>query len=278
MLRKPQYIALGIVALVGLILFSLPESVTSRVKLALTGLFLPLFGLSESTQSVARRAGNMVVPREDLVRELEQLRAEKQKLEFNLLQAREAVRENERLRKQAGFPASSQWKLRPARVIARDPANWWRTVFVDVGSKDGVRVDMPVITPEGLAGRVSAVGTTRSQVVLLGDQNCRVGALVRETSENGIVVPYVSDPTIVSLTYLSRSSTARPGQSIVTSGLELKPGNQVLTSGLGGVFPKGIPIGEIVDVRNVGFGLYQEARVRLAVNLNALDQVWVVAQ
>ncbi len=278
MLRKPQYIALGIVALVGLILFSLPESMTSRVKLAITGLFLPLFGLSESTQSVARRAGNSVVPREDLVRELEQLRAEKQKLEFNLLQAREAGRENERLRKQAGFPATSPWKLRPARVIARDPANWWRTVFVDVGSKDGVRVDMPVITPEGLAGRVSAVGTTRSQVVLLGDQNCRVGALVKETAENGIVVPYASDPTIVTLTYLSRSSTAKSGQAIVTSGLELKPGNQVLSSGLGGVFPKGIPIGEIVDVRNVGFGLYQEARVRLAVNLNALDQVWVVAQ
>lgn len=278
MLRKPQYIALGIVALVGLIFFSLPESATSRVKLALTGLFLPLFGFTESTQSAARRAGNSVVPREDLVRELEQLRAEKQKLEFNLAQAQEAVRENARLRKQAGFPASSAWKLKPARIIARDPANWWRTVFVDVGSRDGVRVDMPVITPEGLAGRVSAVGSSRSQVLLLGDQNCRVGALVKETAENGIVVPYASDPAIVTLTYLSRSSIAKAGQSIVTSGLELKPGNQVLTSGLGGVFPKGIPIGEIVDVRNVGFGLYQEARVRLAVNLNALDQVWVVAQ
>lgn len=64
----------------------------------------------------------------------------------------------------------------------------------------------------------------------------------------------------------------------MTSGLELKPGNAVLTSGLGGVFPGGIRIGEIVDVRNVGFGLYQEARVKLAVNLNSLDQVWVVAQ
>lgn len=278
MLRKPQYIALGIVALVGLILLSLPESATSRVKLALTGLFLPLFGLTESTQSVARRAGNLVVPREDLVRELEQLRAEKQKLEFTLTQSLEAARENDRLRKQAGFPARSPWKMKPARVIARDPANWWRTVFIDVGSKDGVRVDMPVITPDGLAGRVATVGATRSQVVLLGDQNCRVAALVSETKENGVVVPHAADPAIVTLTYLSRGSPVKPGQSIVTSGLELKPGHLVLTSGLGGVFPAGIRIGEIVDVRNVGFGLYQEARVKLAVNLNSLDQVWVVAQ
>ena len=278
MLRKPHYIAFGLLALAGLIFLSLPESASNRVKLTLTGLFLPLFGFTESTQSVARRAGNAVVPREDLIHELEQLRADKQKLEFNLAQTQEAARENDRLRRLAGYPARLPWKLKPARVIARDPANWWRTAFIDVGSKDGVRVDMPVITPEGLAGRVSAVGTTRSQVVLLGDQNCRVAALVRETSENGIVVPYAADPAIVTLTYLSRGTPVKPGQSIVTSGLELKPGHQVLSSGLGGVFPRGIQIGEIVDVRNVGYGLHQEARVKLAVNLNALDHVWVVAQ
>jgi len=278
MLRKSQYIALGFVALVGLIFLSLPESTTNRVKLALTGLFLPLFGLTEATQSAARRTGNAIVPREDLVRELEQLRAEKQKLEFNLAQAQGALRENEQLRQHAGLPARVPWQLKPARVIARDPANWWRTVFIDAGSRDGVRADMPVITPDGLVGRVAAVGSTRSQVVLLGDQNCRVAALVKETAENGIIMPYAADPAVVTLTYLSRGSPVKGGQTIVTSGLELKPGNAVLTSGLGGVFPSGIRIGEIVDVRNVGFGLYQEARVKLAVNLNSLDRVWVVVQ
>lgn len=278
MLRKPQYIALGILALAGLIFLSLPDALASRVKLALTGLFLPVFGLAETTQNVARQVGNTVVPRSDLIRELEQLRAEKQKLEFNLAQTQEAIRENERLRKLAGVPARPAWKLKPARVIARDPANWWRTVFIDLGSKDGVRVDLPVMTPEGLVGRVAAVGTTRSQVVLLGDQTCRVAGLVRETAENGIIVPYAADPSIVTLTYLSRNSSVKPGQTITTSGLELKPGNQVLTSGLGGVFPAGIRIGEILDVRSDGFGLYQSARVKLAVNLNALDHVWVVAQ
>jgi len=278
MLRKSQYIALGFVALVGLIFLSLPESTTNRVKLALTGLFLPLFGLTEATQSAARRTGNAIVPREDLVRELEQLRAEKQKLEFNLAQAQGALRENEQLRQHAGLPARVPWQLKPARVIARDPANWWRTVFIDVGSRDGVRADMPVIAPDGLVGRVAAVGSTRSQVVLLGDQNCRVAALVKETAENGIIMPYAADPAVVTLTYLSRGSSVKGGQTIVTSGLELKPGNAVLTSGLGGMFPGGIRIGEIVEVRNVGFGLYQEARVKLAVNLNSLDRVWVVVQ
>ena len=56
----------------------------------------------------------------------------------------------------------------------------------------------------------------------------------------------------------------------------LKPGQNVVTSGLGGVFPQGIPIGKIVDTRQVEFGLYTEARVRLAVNLSALEEVWVL--
>ena len=60
MLRKPHYIAFGLLALAGLIFLSLPESASNRVKLTLTGLFLPLFGLTESTQSVARRAGMLV--------------------------------------------------------------------------------------------------------------------------------------------------------------------------------------------------------------------------
>jgi rod shape-determining protein MreC len=67
----------------------------------------------------------------------------------------------------------------------------------------------------------------------------------------------------VELTYLASSANLKPGQSVITSGL-------------GGVFPKGIPIGKIVDARSVEYGLYTEARVKLNANLGALEQVWVL--
>ena len=57
---------------------------------------------------------------------------------------------------------------------------------------------------------------------------------------------------------------------------ELHPGDNVVTSGLGGVFPRGIPIGKIMDSRTKNYGLFAEARVRLAVNLNRLEYVWVI--
>jgi rod shape-determining protein MreC len=71
------------------------------------------------------------------------------------------------------------------------------------------------------------------------------------------------DNSLVELSYLSGSAN-------------LKPGQNVISSGLGGVFPKGIPVGQIVDASPVEFGLYTAARVKLNVNLGSLEQVWVL--
>jgi rod shape-determining protein MreC len=73
----------------------------------------------------------------------------------------------------------------------------------------------------------------------------------------------VLDSSLVNLGFLSRNAALAPGQKVVTSGL-------------GGIFPAGIPIGTIVDFRSVEFGLYTEARVKLAANLSALEEVWVL--
>ncbi len=118
----------------------------------------------------------------------------------------------------------------------RDPANWWRTVQIDLGSRDGVQTNLPVLTADGLVGRVSPSAMTRSQVVLIGDPNCRVSALVENaTHDMGVLIASGPlDTSLVDLTYLASSANLKPGQNVVTSGL-------------GGVFPKGIPIGQIVD-------------------------------
>jgi rod shape-determining protein MreC len=90
--------------------------------------------------------------------------------------------------------------------------------------------------------------------------------MVQETRENGVInynSSSVLNPTLVNLTCFSRSS-------------QLKAGQTVVTSGIGGVFPKGMRIGEIVDYRTVDYGLYVEARVKLAVNPNQLEEVLVL--
>ena len=266
MFRKSSYITLSLVGLLALVVLNLPDKAAGRLKLAIGALFLPLFGLAGTTHSLAEHAGNALLPRQALLQQIQELNRHNQELRFQATQSAEALRENNRLRALLGFQHRTPWTLKPAHVLARDPANWWRTVQIDAGSRDGLRPNLPVLTADGLVGRVATVSLEHSQVVLVGDPNCRVAALVVETRDSGVIVPSASallDPALVTLTFLARSTG-------------LKPGQRVVTSGLGGIFPKGIPIGEVVDTRSVEYGLYTEARVKTFVNLNRLEEVWVL--
>jgi len=264
MLRRPHYIALGLIVLLTLVTLNLPGHTTARLKLGIGSLFLPLFGLAGSTQQAVATVEDAVVPKRELLKLNEGLRRENERLQLQAMQGEEAARENARLRQLVGWQLQTSWKLKLARVVLRDPANWWRTVQIDLGSRDGLQVNFPVLTADGLVGRVSSVSLTRSQVTLVGDPNCKVAARVNnETHDSGVIGPSGPLETeLVELGYLSRNANLKSGQA-------------VLTSGEGGIFPAGIPIGKVVDVQSVDSGSRTEARVKLAANLSALQEVWV---
>ena len=268
MLKRPHYIALSLVLFLVLVVVNLPTQTASQFKLLLGGLFLPLFGLATSAHALSEHAANSLVPRPALLARLEQLQRENNEFRVREMQVAQIRGENDRLREALQWQKQSPLKLKAARVVLRDPANWWRTVQINVGSQDGVALDLPVVSPEGLIGRIQQIGPNRSRVALVGDPDCPLSAVVEDgrTRDFGVITSGSAgllDPSLVNLTYVNR-----PGA--------LKPGQRVLTSGLGGVFPQGILIGHIVDTNNVGFGLYVEARVKLGANLESLEEVWVV--
>lgn len=246
-------------------MLNLPWETTARLKLGLGSLFLPLFGLASSSHHLSEVAANSLTPRTELLRRNEALLRENQDFKLQALRTETVERENARLRSLVGWQQQQRWKFALARVVLRDPANWWRTVQIDAGSRDGVRQDMPVMVPEGLVGRVSSVGLTRSQVVLLGDPNCKVAARVENDSRStGIIGPAGPlDRDLVELGFLARTAN-------------LKPGQLVRSSGEGGIFPKDIPIGTVVDSRSIESGLATISRVKLAANLNSLEEVFVL--
>ena len=263
--KRPQYIALGVVVLFTIVLLKLPSRAATNFKLAIRGMFLPMDGVSSSTEDLAIRAGYGVLPRHVLIQKIEELARTNQNMQLRVMQADEVFKQNARLSAQFNLPRQYVWNKQLARVVARDPANWWRTIRIDRGSRDGVLADAPVFTPAGLVGRVSEVGFAQSQVLLVGDPGCRVSVLISETREQGVIDPSSSSPlddTLVELKYLSRNSKLIPGQIVVTSGQ-------------GGIFPPGIVVGPVADVRTAGYGLYKEARVSLAVKMNGIEEVWV---
>jgi rod shape-determining protein MreC len=265
MFKQKNYFALGAVLFVAVLLLSLPTRATDRLKLALGSWFLPLFGLASAAQQLPADLADSTMSRRELLRQIDNLRRENQQLRSQAVQSLAIARENDQLRALFSWQRQSPWQLKLANVVMRDPVNWWRTVQIDLGSRDGIRENLPVITAAGLIGRVSSVSLTRSQIVLIGDPNCRVSATVENAARDmGVIIASGPiDTSLVNLTYLASSANLKAGQSVVTSGL-------------GGVFPKGIPIGQIVYSSSVEYGLYTEAQVKLNANLGSLEQVWVL--
>lgn len=264
MLKRSHYIALGAVVLVTLILLNLPNHTTARLKVAISSLFLPLFGLANSSDQLANKAGDAITTRSELLKQNETLRNQMQELRLQAMQAQEITRENARLRQNVGWKETKPWKMKLAKVVLHDPANWWRTVQIDKGRLDGVTNNLPVMTVDGLVGRISSVGPATSTVVLIGDRDCKVAAQVTETGDTGVIgATDLADNSLATLGFLKPNA-------------KLTPGDHVITSGQGGIFPAGIPIGKIADSRQIDSGLSAEARVKLSANLGSLDEVWVV--
>ena len=266
MLKRAHYWALGTVTVLVVVLLNLPPNAAGRLRLGLQSLFIPLFGLAGAGQSFVDRASYATLTRATLISELERVRATNDLLQIAAEQGRDALAENARLRALIAWEPLAPWRLRAARVIARDPTTWWRTLTVDYGARDGALVNQPVLTSGGLVGRIREVQPTQSQVALIGDPECGVSAVVVETRDPGIIQDARAAPDPDGLVILR---TLQPSPDTLA-------GHRVVTSGLGGVFPRGIPVGEVVDTRLADGGLYTEARVRLWANLNQLEEIWIL--
>lgn len=148
-----------------------------------------------------------------------------------------------------------------ATVISECPSNFEACVNINRGSADGLELDMPVIAGQGLVGRVVRVTSGVSTVMLIIDNDSGVAARLAASRETGIL----------------RGQRERPLRlDLVDPETPVAPGEQVVTSGLGGLFPPGIPIGEVEQVAAEGSALEKEILVRPSVDFSRLSDVLVV--
>ncbi len=189
-----------------------------------------------------------------------------QVLQGKISQLSQYERENDELRKLLEFREKSKLgeilaESVGAEVIGRSPSNWYRTLVIDRGERDGLRRDMIVVSGEGLVGKISEVSFATSQVMLVLDEDSCVSASVERTREHGIVQGQLSDTLKVK--YLSGKTDAVRG-------------DVVRSSGLGGVYPKGLLIGTVSDVERADYGLTMSAGVMPAVDFSRLEHVLVL--
>ncbi len=269
---KSQQTAVGTVLLTVFLLLALPESVRARLKSAIGGLFLPAIGISTTSQAALESLGQLGVREPESFptnQALGQAADDPQSLADLRMENAKLREEVNQFAKAKGWEQRIPWRSKLARIVGRDSFNWWRRIKINMGTNKEIRLNQPVVSVRGeLVGRISEVGPLTSWVLLVGDPNCRFSALLKESrNQGGIVAPrnYNANPRMVELTYLPNDVEVRPGQAVVTSGL-------------GGGFPKEIPVGQVVDSWVSKDGLYTEARIRVHADLNQLESVRVLTQ
>jgi rod shape-determining protein MreC len=148
-----------------------------------------------------------------------------------------------------------------AEVVAYSPSAWFRTIVINKGQRDGVRKGLPVMTWEGVVGKVMRISSTSSVILLVIDRNSSVDCLVQRTRTRGILEGEGGGRCF--LRYVPRTEDIQVGDHIVTSGLE-------------GIFPKGLSMGEVVRVEKKAYGLFQEIEVMPSADLSRLEEVMVL--
>jgi rod shape-determining protein MreC len=194
--------------------------------------------------------------------ENEALRNENAELRNLVMLLQEARLENENLRRELEFKSAvPNYHLLSAEVIGHDPNNLLQYLIIDRGADDGLEPGMPVLTADGLVGRISRVNHNSATVMLISDPSSSVSALIQQSRATGLVQGY-------------------PGQELVMryipQGEEVEVGDVVLTSGLGSSFPKRLVIGQVTAVKRSDVEMFQEARVAPAVRLRDLEMVQVL--
>ncbi|PJF30408.1 MAG: rod shape-determining protein MreC [Candidatus Thermofonsia Clade 1 bacterium] len=226
---------------------------------------VPLSLLQQAVSGITRQISetlNTLADLQDLRRRNTELERALINFQAELVELRELRADYQRLAALQNFRGANPDKqFLAATVIGRDTTGLLRSIIIDRGSRDGVRVGMPVVTELGLVGRIYRVGATSSQVQLITDTNSFVNARLQLTRAEGAV-----------------QGTAAGGLRMLYIPLadDVRDGDSVVTSGIGGKFPRGITIGQVTSSRLDESKLFKEAQVRSLIDFNRLEIVLII--
>jgi rod shape-determining protein MreC len=188
-----------------------------------------------------------------------------------LVSAQAAARDDVQLRKQLslddrlGIDSSSRLE---ARVIWKSPTAWYSTIQINKGRGDGVKRDQPVVTGDGLIGKVTSVNGGTATITLITDSSMNVSAQVEPGGAGGVVRASLGDPNDMRLDFIQKGHSVSVGQNVATSGFA--------SGKLDSIYPRGIPIGRVSKVSSNELELYREAHIKPFADFRRLDYVQVI--
>lgn len=196
--------------------------------------------------------------REEVERENQEMRERLEAIELELFRLRTVEEERDRLAAALEFTPQVPGRLRPVEVVYLDHSSWLRTLILHLGELPA-RVDQPVVSPDGLVGRVIEIAGPYAKVQLVTDRASAVSAVIDRTRRQALI----------------RGGGENLDLDFVPLQASVLPGDRVLTAGADGIYPRGIAVGTVVEIGEGG-ELFREIRVTPAVDFAFLDRVYLL--
>lgn len=248
--QRHGVVAFAFFLALGLLMRQAPNSVRqSVVPSALGSVFYP-----------AQLAVSSVNAYRSLADENAQLKSENARLRQETYHAREGLQELARLHTLVRFDDKWDFPIVTSRVVGHNPGRFLTTLVVNRGSKHGVKENMPVFSMNGLVGKITKASITHSRVQLLVDPNLKLSVMERRTRVVGFLESMDGH-------VLTAMVPAHAGVSV---------GDTLVTSGLGGIFPKGIPVGTVKQVRKSDLDVMRQMDVEPFQEFSTLEEVFVM--
>lgn len=257
-------ILVGVALLSALMVYSLnlPESRhANRLERGVGDALAPVQQQVERSGSFLWRLWYDYIALVQVKQENDRLKADIKQLNSALVTASEAIQENDRLVRLLDLRKTVKEPTVTASVIGEDVTPWFRTLTIDRGSADGILEGMPVLAADGIVGQTIKVATNSSRVLLLTDHASSISAMIQRSRARGVAKG--RGDNLCSLEFTMR-------------GEDVQVGDQVISSGIGGVFAKGLPIGEVTMVKKGEYGIFQTVTIRPYVNSAHLEELLVV--
>ncbi|WKZ39052.1 MAG: rod shape-determining protein MreC [Anaerolineales bacterium] len=191
-----------------------------------------------------------------------ELETQVSQLQAQLIELQQRVNETEILAALVDFSrANPESTYRAASVIGRDPSPFLHYIIINRGSNEGIRRGMPVVTNQGLVGRIDAVIADAARVQLITDPGSAVNVYLQNADTSAMLLGSVTGDITLDM---------------ISQNVLVESGDLILTSGLGGGFPSDLVLGQVVTIRTLEFELFQQATVQPAVDFSRLEIVLVI--
>lgn len=262
-------IVLAILLIVLTVLTSGQRDNLTKIEGVVGDIISPVQGFMYRVATSVSQFFKSINEKQQLSEQYEILKDRVAQLEQQQLEMDEVIRENQRLKRLLDFKEEKDdFLVEGVRITGKNPGNWFNTMTIDKGSNHGVIVNMAVINDQGLIGRVIETGGNWATVRTIVDGQSSVSAIIERTRDNGMVK---GNNTLTFEDGLCRMINLPLDSDVVV-------GDRVITSGLGEIFPKGIPIGEVIEVLDEERDMYKTAIIRPDVDFMRLEEVLIIRE